>query len=453
MAFTTYISTSRQVVDHDENGQEITVQLLLGFSNTSASSSTDLYWDAKTVGIRVSDWGVLEYSYDFQDLLLTVGKYSFTLDDALFTLRDLLFKHTGIEATYTRTPRVEIRINDVTEFIGFVMEDSIKYDQANRRVKMSADPNSRILNQIILYNPVLVSATNSQGATDPLGYGHGTFVPILSIIEKIYQKVNRRLSINEGIAVSQDWVFTASPHPQGFGQPDDITDGAFNELRIWIDDLFWDPSLGYTKLADVLRALAVNFGCFTGLLHNQRAFFRKLFVYNAGTAQTLGKVLKRVFGYEYALKDYVEITGRGGVIFTRGSMTDIEDRMLKLNILTQFWSYQGILPFFGRPDYEWSNTRIIRSDVPYYVYAAFDPVIDVIYGFSSRPIGDVVANWWYHFRSDVNRCRVDTINVVGITYDFEKNFSDEGRKYQIVSMKKFLAKNETEFEALYLGEV
>ena len=65
--------------------------------------------------------------------------------------------------------------------------------------------------------------------------------------------------------------------------------------------------------------------------------------------------------------------------------------------------------------------------------------------------GDLLAEFWWNFRGNIQRCRVDKFKLLGCNYDFLKDFLYGTSKYQIISLTLYPSQNYSECEAIYIG--
>lgn len=84
----------------------------------------------------------------------------------------------------------------------------------------------------------------------------------------------------------------------------------------------------------------------------------------------------------------------------------------------------------------------------YQIYSARDE--DLFSGVAQNH-GELLSEHLYNNRGYLRKLRVDFFRVVGVNYDFIKNFNYNGYKYQIIRMIIDWEQNETEIYALNLG--
>lgn len=438
MAYKITISTLPQKVNETD-----TAQLIIEFDVDLVG--TNQVYDARESGIRVSDWGEMIWQYDLEDSLMVPGILKVVLNDANGLLKDLFYGHTEIPMATNKRPEVTIKINGDVEYIGNVQEDGAKFRGSSRSLQLNIDPNSMVLNQKKIYNEMLNTFY------DPIGLNatSQSYFAITDIIERIFKLVEPSISYSAGdITILQDWLFKGEKlyNPESGYELENIP---FTELWFRKDEIFFDQGNGLNTVGEVLKRLASDWCCFTGLIHKKKAFFNKLFYFNENNLQPLGMVKDRIFGYKYGLIDFIHVSFSGfdaGRVYTRGTDSGIDERTLKFRLLN---SFAGGTIQYPTPS---SNVRSVSGSGlqagEYQIYACKD--VSIIDEYMEN--GDTFSNFWFTKRMNNKLVRTDEIYLTGVRYNFLKNFIDEGRKYQPIGLKKRIGKNETIIEGLYLGQ-
>jgi hypothetical protein len=65
--------------------------------------------------------------------------------------------------------------------------------------------------------------------------------------------------------------------------------------------------------------------------------------------------------------------------------------------------------------------------------------------------GDLTAKVWYHYRGNIQNCRVDKFTFLGVDYDYLKDFIHDSINFQPIMLKSFDSEGITVCEAIYLG--
>lgn len=339
--YTIEISTENQYINETDYAK-----LIITF--TVDLTATNKYWSAVEKGIKVADWGVLEWSYDIEDALLVPGTYELLLTDKDGVLDELFFGHTAEALACSKAAKVEIQINGMTEYIGIVQEDGILYDKGNLTVKLNLDPKIDVINKRKLFD-------DENNPYNPFGYNSNYYYSIITILEDIFQLVNPNISYSSGkLEIYHDWNFEGKQdHSPAVKMPDIH----FMELLQLINPLYFSNSKGLDTCGDVLRKMALDWCSFTGMVHNERAFFKKLFHYDSTNLQTLGTVYQHHKYYKYGLIDYVKvITDISRTLkYTKGTDTQLEDRFLSRDALPGFYD--------GKASPDVAATNIIAASV------------------------------------------------------------------------------------------
>ncbi len=440
MAYTITISTNVQQIGAD------TLQMLLTF-NVNATG-TNLYWDAKTQGIRVADWGVLDWSYDIEDAFMVPAIYNFKLLDAAGRLENLFFGTDAVALATDKRPIVEIKVNGLTDYKGKVQEDGVRHVSGTKALTINADSDTDVINKRKLF-------ADDGTPYNPFGYTLALwpngYYPIYKFFEDIYGLIDPSISFATGsLAITHDWSFggwrilPTEDHNV-------INDVQFTELLQSAITLYNNPPMGLNNLGDILRKMAIDWCAFTGMLHKEKAFFKKLFHYDASNLQILGKVRAHEKYYKYGLIDYVKVTTEVGraLIYTKGIDTQLEDRFLERDSIPAFYDNQAD-PDIRNTNVQASINRSSSNDGTYAIYRCADPNL---LGGAFNDNGEVTSEFWYRNRGFIDKCRADVFKVEGVGYSYLKDFNDGGSKFQPIIMKKQLGNGLTEIEAVYLGEL
>ena len=415
MAFTITLNFATETL----NGAGDTYQLILVFTvNTAGGNETHTSGDKNII---IIDHGKTKWSYRLEEGLLTPTTVQIRLADQDGYIDGLLFGSDSVAQNIDKQFKVTIKLNGTEEFSGFALEDGIESDvqfidgSVHRTIiGFEAVPKIDILNKQQLFDI-------TGAAENPFSHGAGAFA-FTSAIEEIYQKVNSSISHPADIDVNHSWVFRGDASPP-------ISEFSLIQLAVNMD-IYITDKYGLRNLSDVLKFWAFSFGSFTGMIHNESAFFKELFRHDSSNLQTLGTVLEWEKTYPINLLQWVRVEDETATtVATSGTETNLAGKFLNKKITTQ-----------------------LLEDAATGTFVIFEyrtPTIDA----TNRTNENAVVNFWHHYRGDVfvGKNRVDEFLVDGVTYDFLKDFTHDSGKYQIIEMTKDWEKSLTEFKALYLG--
>lgn len=492
-----------------------TIQMILSF--TSTASGSDVNYTFASQKITPIKWGSLHSSYDLEDLLMTTSEYDFSLGDALGFINSLI----DADAVDIRA-EVQIKLNNVVKFIGKIEEDSISYDEGSMIFSAKAITSTDILNETSLYDNRMEDPPAGQekywNALNPLKYARDSFVSLKTLLTEIFKFVNPALTESDLILLNDYLLHGYSVDSGTYGETSFLE---LSEALIQINELQYNNSLQCNNLGDILKRLAIDWSCYTGLLSNNKPFFKKLFYFDANNTQTLQHVYNRIKNFKTNLISYVEAKTyyNEKKKWSAGTYTTNENRILDRELLTIAWADANTSPWgnggsnlraqtFSKALFRvdvatgsnlatfgaiyTSNTGTFKvshtnTDTVWKVYLMrisgsgwpsgtltkvsgtgdSSYTIKTVYDISTiafrivraregvngtlKDIGQISADFWYKYKSDAHKVRIDTLNVQGVGYDFLKNFIHEDCMYQIISMKENFAENKTAFEAIYLG--
>jgi len=279
-------------------------------------TGTDRNWYTYDKNILVEDWGTISWNYDLDQLLLVPGRCVLKLSDLDSVLFNLFFGIDAIGLITDKRAKIKIYRNTTLVFSGKIAEDAIDYDVANYKVEIQAFSDLDLLNKTMVYD--------EDGASlNPLSYSDSTYYNTVNLIHEIYKEVDSSIALT----VKHTWDFYGLKNtaPGDFR----LYDIDFTEIKQNSHYLYFDTSRGITSLGDALKKLAMDWGCFTGLLNDEEAFFSKIFYYDPDDLQSLGRVLSHRVQYKFNLKEYVKIKVLGvSAYYTEGNYLEIEDKIL-----------------------------------------------------------------------------------------------------------------------------
>lgn len=142
--------------------------------------------------------------------------------------------------------------------------------------------------------------------------------------------------------------------------------------------------------------------------------------------------------------DYVRVFADlfgGTVEYENGTYTIFENMRMNRESVFYFWKDH---PLAG----DTSVMRGIESAENYQIQECkYDPVDST---FNDQ--GHILADFWYHWRGDIERCKVKKFfGVRGLDYDFLKDFTEGGENFTIFEMIKDLDNGTTDIHAFNLG--
>jgi hypothetical protein len=400
-------------------------------------------YSATTQNIFVKSFGELELKYDMDERFLVPSNLSLELYDQDGLLKTILFE----SAVAYELPKATLVIDGATEFSGFGVEESIDYDEKTKTLSIDFKPRTDILNQKMLYvpndngvipsNPLeAIDATQYAMETNSFdGYIYYQFtqenaandnLPLVTkVIQDCYKLVDSSISVDFG----QLWEF-------GNGI---FLDGAFSELKMRATSLLLMGLKGDQTVGDALRTLADIFCCFTGMVHEGKAFFKQLFKYNSSDTQTLGSVIEHRKLFESGLISYVKVVDTGWAdemivaeAPNAAAFSEQLDDFIEIRVPLGNLNSNGI------------NLEIERTGTDY----AIDRVRDTDYNTSWYSHENFIANYHYNWRGNLKNLKREFFKVAGIDYDITKDFTYDGDYYEPISLVRNLDEGFSEIVAL-----
>lgn len=500
-----------------------TMQLIMTFEHATGSNRT---WNAVDYNLKVERYGNLLIDYDLDDPVMVPSKISQTIADPGNVIEEMLFGTSTLAQATDKRFLIELKVNASTVFIGCILEDSIVFNENTKRLTYTSSPNIDIINKTNLYN-------RDGEALNPFEKTEGGAVAqgIVGILEDVYGLVDDTISFPTSLIIDHLWKFRGIRSDYDGNVLEDIE---LSELEVTTNNFYFDNTFDLKTCGDLLRKLAIDWGAFTGMLSNGKAFFKKLFYYDPANVQTVN-VKSHIKAYKYELLDYVRVVnyyalstvyekpnsdayteaeGRylerkllasqtyyaddpptwAGYLFANCSRPDtfaflFADTVTTMPAIGDTYSHNSsVYEVVGTRDYDlsWATgcitglrisgtndpethgdlTRLtgsgdatiaftasqdLETESPYRIIGSKDN--DLLSGEWQLNHADLVAEFWWHWRGNINYCRVDKFVLKGVTYDFLKSFNYGGKKYQPISMDYHFSQGITICEAIYLGEL
>lgn len=421
----------------EPTGTGDTLQLVVKFFNTD----TDENYDAVDFGIIVDDYGSSKIAYDLDDPLMAPNEWNFRLIDPNETLYFRFFPEPSAE-TFDPAAYIELYFNGQIDFKGRLSEDSINYDQGDRVYKLKALPQTDIINKQRIYKL-------DGDFINPMGYTSEAEYSYIRFIEDIYKLVNSDISYSNG-KLKIIHPFESGAVGWNFYGEKDILTGEFSifqfiDLYAAATYYYFRPSSGLQTVGDVLRHIAFHFGCFTGLVHEDRAFFKKLYTFNQNNQQSLGTINNREIFYKFNLFDYIRfnVTPIVGPIikYEAGFESNLEGRYINQNMSVFFYTNHAVSGTYSVIGAYLSGNRYSMR------YLAD---LDFQFEFEKDDFGATLAKYWHNYRSQFIFSRVHRFDVSGLDYDFLKDFQDNGNKFQPIALEKKYDEGRTIIDAVRL---
>lgn len=433
---------------------EDTIQIIISF--TINEDGVDYSYTPDETGITIIEIGEVDYKFSLDDLLLVPGTMKLSLYDSKGIFDSLINDERWEQLTspiryrsiVDKKATVSLLVNGAEEYVGKIQEGSIEYNKGLKTCNFTVDCDTTIINKKMVYDDEGV-------ALDPFGYGTGTvvFKPITQIISDIYKLANHDLTLE----VFHNWNFKCLMHPLPNIPFFEWHYLSLTNLSQDIIPLYQSNKYGVQTTGDILRKLAIDWGCFTGMLNLNKAFFRQLYTYDATYSQALGKVLQHTITYPIATIDYVRthlnftvaqdienqypttLYGTFDETYEQGEFTELDGKYL---------DREGFLGFYYNSITD-NASSVIANEIGWTGYAV--GVKDVNVEDNYLAYGDLLTKFYLKYKSCPQFTRIDKFLVVGISYDFLKGFMYEGKKYQIIEMKKRISQGLTNISAIYLG--
>jgi len=239
--------------------------------------------------------------------------------------------------------------------------------------------------------------------------------------------------------------------------PIDIA-GFFLSVGFLSENLFTSDAFGISNLGDVLRAISKDFFAFTGMLHKERPFFRKIDYYDSGDLQTLATVLKRIELHTLDRYSFVENTYTYDTDKTKrysyGDPTDLSDQHLSQESFIATIQSRETTAASGNQVHDFFETTTAYVIATTQGVSFKDPTLDFGEGdyYNWKPNLNLLPRLWWRLFGKDSTMRLEELTVTGVGYNFLKNFEYDSGEYNIIGMEKDWGKEITKITAIRRGD-
>jgi hypothetical protein len=483
------------------------VQLGDGTTNTISLAGTNTF---------ITLFGQVRWEYDTSNLLLIPGISQLELVDG----DGILYNYFWNNNIWQKKPILELDIDrgagSGAEVIANVDPTNSTFRKNIKTLTLTSIPSTDVLNNAMVYQVMYISpfpkvnldylvkmfTTSSNyvegiNTINPLGYQQGSMHKITDVIKDIYKIINPDINLT----IYQDWIFkgqwvsyTRNSNGNINGRQLNYQNCSFEDLYILTDDLFFNSSFGFKSLGDVLKQLAFEFGCYTGMTDNNNAFFKSIFSSNAPViALQPGQVEALEPAFSDIPKTFVKVNVRQDAsnlpYYSAGLFTGQDNSYIEKNILSYYnlgvWDNgETNNPSGGYYDINGSrlgnDVRNVLSNIfftgqgnpnnaaKYYTPYSIDDgtinqpryyIVDALTSvFSENPLTQnnmpqQMAGYWFTFKSSLQNTMLFTFTLTGTNYSFVDNYSYLGEIYQPVGMTKDYDIDQTTMDCILISSL
>ncbi|MCK6606013.1 MAG: hypothetical protein HUU43_10495 [Ignavibacteriaceae bacterium] len=384
--------------------------------------------DPSAYGVRLLSTGTVDESYELDEFTLVSGEFSFTLYDYQGLIRNYLFSDEWWVLEKTGRVTYEINADGTwrTEFDGYIQPESVLANIRNPIIEITAGPRTDILNNTALWD--------GETPLNPLGYMEELYYPINDVITDIYNYV---LTSPE-LKIYQEWAFHAVRNPEDPATI--VSDISFDQIHLSAEDYFFNPNYKFMSFGELLKSLAFELGCFTGVINN-KAYFRQLFATQENLILPLDNHL--VIDGDYLYQDiaaFVKITDRFQLNYLNGNYTPISSQKIDKSIC---WYINDVSPtqLYGTWYYYKDGTT---GWLP--VYGVNTPVLNT----NPRYLASYLSDYYWKYRGDYKNSKVIELQLAGTDYKMEYDYLWKGFKLHPYSIQKNFKANKTTVKMLFI---
>jgi len=433
---------------HVLNSDGDDLELVISFEIDGQASDDNI--DAADLSLIVLDYGEPSVEFNFDDPVIMPSQIEITISDIEMELFDYFF----LNEDAAKNALVEINLNSSLDFSGNVIEDSIEFDYSNRVVTFSVSPpTDKIKDQPIWNNDETTPTWQDPFSDYPLYQPSGAWCfKMWFYLNKIFKIGTGQNYAESDIIIKHSWDYRTSGTPATVGLAD----------LYWYHQLltFFSQQWGVNSLVEFLDYLAFNTNSMIGMLNVDTPFLVQLYRYDGTDLQTLNKVQSHIVAYEHGIKNYFRLENFSNFTvnrtWTAGNLNFSDDKSDRKTVMDMFientigggvWTCY----FFGTSLGTNPSTILTSDGTTLNITGVRNPDTDGTTWTADS--GKMTADQQYYFRSDPANTIIHRITAEGIDYDFFKNFTLNGYKFQIIGWKKKYTQNLTEFKCINLGAV
>jgi hypothetical protein len=408
-----------------------------------------------------------------ENIFLAPVTMDFTIYDQDSVLYNYLFQNLDTDKGIRL--HFEIKKGDVyaTEFEGCLVYDDFEYDEHKKLLKATFTPKVRDLNDCVLWD----DQTTPQ-PTNPLGYSLDSLVNVITLITDIFKYIDPETTVS----IYQDWQFQSL---QWDDPPYNLNylSGNFADIYICINSYFYERGQ-FVTLADVLRNIAWEFGCYAGWESSKKAFFRLLkkgsnstvttpqmvaqydYITKTRKYQPLKKYAKVAvksprnipnygsFDFYYNVDTNTYLNGLGShADWVSENYSPCPTELIYSGYTTQFHS---VVTAYGQATiavgtwFLWNgvdNFWPIDEAAPYpQADSGGNPI------FNGKMYAQLLANYYYEVRCILSSSMYFTLQVFGTNYTLQNDIEVDGKRYYIIALEKDYNKETTKLECISIPE-
>lgn len=413
--------------------------------------------------------GEYELDIDLDNQLMNPATMKFEILDAYRHLWDYLYNDDF--GSIAKNPIVMLELDRGTgyqiEFEGNIVESDTIYDEVTNVLSIRAATIQGTLYDVKLFD--LDTTTGEYTWLDPLSLLEQDSVYIVDLIESIYKYMDATI----GVEISQDWTFRGQQWANSENPPDweEYISSDLPFTAIFVKPQMFFRSPDYPSLGDVLKQLAWDFGCFTGMLTNKKAYFKKLYPAMPGIYIVLEE--DAIIAKERSQREYYQgvnlaiTTNYENVVSSEyflGRKTNVRGAYLEAKSSYFFRDINPIDdPNRSESNYYLHDGEVFPADYHLYLiclnentYGADltfwdkDPTQPYSGAWFDSPIFQV-ARYYYKHRCLPQYTNIMRFEVAGNDYSILTDILHEGQYFHVVYLSKNYHQNTTTIEALRIN--
>lgn len=193
----------------------------------------------------------------------------------------------------------------------------------------------------------------------------------------------------------------------------------------------WDSSDDTpATIGDFLRSFARDWFCYAGMIHREKAFFKRMYEYDSSNKQTLGEVLEKKTSYRLGTIDYAKVSPKAS------SISVYFDAGVFSNLIHKSFKITDTIPFFWQDIGGSGSSNVTHGATPDTVFEAKDDILDGSGQTSWLSHGQLLADLFFDARGTISKNREVQFTAFGVGYDPLKSVDHESEGFWLVGLNK-----------------
>jgi len=429
-----------------------TVILNLKLHYPTADRPHETYY-AEQHGLRLIDAGELSVEHDLLDFLIVPSYIKPSFLDSHAFLFNLL---TG---DYEDSDKLDTRVEVILELEhsggkevhqGFLVEDTLEYNYESKELQFDAAPKTDILNNTFLFD------RDDNTPINPFGVENGEYIPLKLVLYYLFKLV--RPELDDEMYFNHNLKFFGAKIDNPLWK---ITDLTIDNIELPTSLLFFTEQRGNATAGDLLKTIAASFFSIVGFKDGVTPFFVSM--ENTFTLRHVSseKIINKKVSISEPSPKYFKVNNldNQNASISYGNTNVSDEFKLEQDIV---YYANGWLRENGASSHvNGFNFRLFRSwweginfvTEHYHCHGVRDPLATIYADeFEYEETPAMLLRKWRKYASSYSLNRVVEFTLLGLDYDFLRNYLIDNITYRPISIVRKIGQNQTIMKAVPIVE-